>query len=479
MDSKSESEFGPDKTPRPGPGPLPKPLRPKVILPDEVRTPSVPVSSTGTRPASVNPMVPSVSGESMRIDHPPPATTTPVPIAIENESGRPIAPSASLGVGSRPQPPTESAHGLGGVYFLLATAALMFGIWFVGPRVVEEYHYAATLGRTRGEHENAVVRLEQQPLTNVSHAYQLVAQRIRPSVVSVNAIKSRRDGSGLGSGVIMSEDGYIMTNAHVLQGASRYLIELHDRRRFEASLIGADKTSDLAVLKIKAPNLIPATWGQSDDVNVGSIVWAIGSPYGFQQTVTSGIISGKDRPGDPNHKKQSLLQTDAAVNPGNSGGPLVDAQGRVIGINTSIFGDTFQGISFAVPSETAKFVYQQLLRNGKVTRGYLGVYPTEVDHFDALRLKMTDLDGAKLARVARDSPAERAGIRQGDIIRSWNGIEVKEFKNLFRLAETTRPDTRVEVTLLRNGQEHLTEVVVGTLPEQNSWPTNRQSRVRK
>ena len=476
MGSKPESEFGPKKAPGSGPGPLPKPLRPKVILPDDVRTFSEPSLPSGANPATAafDQIAQSVSGEPVRIDNLPTEIPTPKPSASEPDAGRRVTPSETVRVASRPQPSTKSSHGLGGLYFFLATAALMFGIWVVGPRVVEEYHYAATLGRTRGEHENAVARLEKQPLTNVSHAYQLVAQRIRPSVVSVNAIKSRRDGSGLGSGVIMSEDGHIMTNAHVLQGASRYLIELHDRRRFEASLIGADKTSDLAVLKINAPNLIPATWGQSEDVNVGSIVWAIGSPYGFQQTVTSGIISGKDRPGDPNHRKQSLLQTDAAVNPGNSGGPLVDAQGRVIGINTSIFGDTFQGISFAVPSETAKFVYQQLLKNGKVTRGYLGVYPTQVDHYDALKMQLPDLDGAKLATVARDSPAERAGIRRGDIIRRWNGIEVKEFNNLFRLAETTPPDTRVEVTILRNGQERLTEVVVGTLPEQDSWRKYRE-----
>lgn len=364
--------------------------------------------------------------------------------------------------------PQNTAHskdtGMGGLYFLLASASLMFGIWFIGPRLVEEYHYAAALGRARGEYENAVSQLDKLPLGNVSQAFQLVAQKIRPSVVSINAVKSRRDGSGLGSGVIMTTDGYIMTNAHVLEEARRYFVELHDRRRYEATLVGLDPTSDLAVLKINAPNLIPADWGDSDHVNVGSIVWAIGSPYGFQQTVTSGILSGKDRPGDPQHRKQSLLQTDAAVNPGNSGGPLVDSQGRVIGINTSIFGETFQGISFAVPSETAKFVFQELVDNGAVTRGYLGVLPSEVDYHDAVQMQLPDLHGAKLRDVLNGSPAYRAGIRPNDIIRSWNGTEIKEFKNLFRLAETTRPNTRVKVTLLRDGREHETEVIIGTPP---------------
>lgn len=360
------------------------------------------------------------------------------------------------------QPPPG---GMGGLYFLLATTALMCGIWFIGPRLVQEYHYAATVGKLRGEYDNAVVQLEKQPLHNVSRAYQLVAHKIRPSVVSINAIKARFEEAGLGSGVIMSEDGYIMTNAHVLENATRFFVELHDRRRFEAHLIGTDAISDLAVLKINAPELIPATWGESDDVDVGSIVWAIGSPYGFQQTVTSGILSGKDRPGDPQHKKQSLLQTDAAVNPGNSGGPLVDAQGRVIGINTSIFGETFQGISFAVPSATARFVFQQLIQNKKVTRGYLGVLPAEVNHDDAVRLQLPDLDGAKLRTVVSGSPAFAAGIRRYDIIRTWDGIPIKEFRDLFRLAETTPPNTTVEVTLLRNGKEHMTNVTVGILPD--------------
>ena len=362
-------------------------------------------------------------------------------------------------------PQRTHSSGLGGLYFFLATTSLMFGIWFIGPRLVQEYHYAATVGKLRGEYDNAVVQLEKQPLTNVSQAYQLVAQKIRPSVVSINAIKARFEEAGLGSGVIMSEDGYIMTNAHVLENATRFFVDLHDRRHFEARLIGTDPISDLAVLKIDAPGLIPATWGESDDVDVGSIVWAIGSPYGFQQTVTSGILSGKDRPGDRKHKKQSLLQTDAAVNPGNSGGPLVDSQGRVIGINTSIFGETFQGISFAVPSATARFVFQQLIENNTVTRGYLGVLPSEVNHDDAVRLQLPDLDGAKLATVVSGSPAFQAGIRPYDIIRTWDGIPIKEFRDLFRLAETTPPNTTVEITLLRGGKEHRTNVTVGKLPD--------------
>jgi len=362
--------------------------------------------------------------------------------------------------------PVKQKHqeSIGGLYFLLSTASLMIGAWFVGPRMVEEYHFAAARGQARAQYTDAVHQLNEAPLNSVSQAYRMVAQKVRPSVVSVSAVKSARESSGLGSGVIMSTDGYIMTNAHVVDGASRFLVELHDRRRYEASLVGVDPVSDLALLKINAPRLIAADWGNSDEAEVGSIVWAVGSPYGFQQTVTSGIISGKDRPGDGLQGKQTLLQTDAAVNPGNSGGPLVDDRGRVIGINTSIYGETFQGISFAVPSGTAMFVYDELKRNGSVTRGYLGVYPAEVDFRDAEQLNLPDLDGAKLRSVLYNSPADRAGIQANDIIRSWNGVVVKEFNHLFRLTEMTPPNSKVAVTLLRNGEEKQAEVTLGEAP---------------
>lgn len=399
----------------------------------------------------------------------------PDPRYHSNASGKPPAPETRpMGVLPTPeneltnkQPsqsttsPPKSSDGIGGLYFLLASAALMFGIWFVGPRLVEEYQYASTVGKLRAEYENAVVQLEKKPLNQVSQAYQLVAQKVRPSVVSIRFSSSDRTKQGLASGVILSEDGYIMTNAHVLEDASIFYAELLDRRKFEAKLVGSDKTSDLAVLKINAPDLIPATWGNSDEVDVGSIVWAIGSPYEFQQTVTSGILSGKDRQGDPAHPKHSLLQTDAAVNPGNSGGPLVDVQGRVIGINTSIYGDTFQGISFAVPSTTAQFVYKELIKNGEVTRGYLGAQLSQVSYDDAIQMQLPDLDGAKLVAIENGSPAHRAGIQAMDIIRSWDGIPIKEYKKLFYLAESTPPYTTVKVTLLREGREQAFDVTVG------------------
>ena len=362
-------------------------------------------------------------------------------------------------------PPRGDAAGL--TLFLL-TAIMVFGFWFAGPRLVEEYHYAATAGKTRAEYEHASAMLESDPLASVSYAYQMVAQKVRPSVVSITAYKRDRSSvgipglgeEGLGSGVIISDDGYVVTNAHVLDGGYRFFVELHDRRRFSAALIGVDKASDLALLKIECNELLPASWGDSDALDVGSIVWAFGNPYQLKQTVTSGIISGKDRPGDLN-ASQTLLQTDAAINKGNSGGPLVDSHGHVIGINTAILGETFQGIGFAVPSSTARYVVEQLKANGKVTRGYLGARPVEVSNADVRRLVLPDLNGAKLLDVWADSPAASAGIKSSDVIREWDGVPIRDYKTLFRLTEMTPPNSSVNVTLIRDGREFETTVRVG------------------
>ena len=352
-------------------------------------------------------------------------------------------------------------------YALFTSTVLLLAAWLIGPRIVEEYNYAATRGKVRAEYENAIELLEDRPLENVSRASQLVAQKIKPSVVSIHAGRTNNNQRGYGSGVIMSHEGYIISNAHVLEGASSCMVQLHDRSQYKAELVGVDLVSDLAVLKINANNLVPAIWGDSESAAVGSIVWAIGSPYRYEQTVTSGIISGKDRPGDK-QRKQNLLQTDAAVNPGNSGGPLVDANGNVIGINTSIYGETFQGISFAVPSSTARFVYRQLIENGSVVRGYLGVWPEEVKYQSAASGVLPDLDGAVLTRVYKDSPADLAGFQEGDVIRQWNGRSVKRYNSLFQLAERSAPNSTVEVVLIRNGRSLKKNVVVGLLPDQSS-----------
>lgn len=423
--------------PTPGPPPTPEPSAAHTPVTPRPSSPRPTARPTSLRPPSVS--VQQRTESTTR----PPTTATRSPHTI-----KPPAPLSSWGT-----------------YFFLLTMILTIAVaWSVGPRLVEEYHYAAAVGKARGEYAHAVERLEQAPLTEVSLAYQMVAQRIRPSVVSVRAIKSK--DVGFGSGVILSSDGYIMSNAHVIKDAGAFQIELYDRRRVTAKLIGVDNESDLAVLKIEANNLIPATWGDSDSLEVGSMVWAIGSPYEFNQTITSGILSGKNRRGDLHHSKQTLLQTDAAVNPGNSGGPLVDIQGKVIGINTSIYGETFQGISFAVPSATAEFVFEQLVTNQKVSRGYLGLNPIEVSERLAKRFGLPDLEGAYVRKVGSDSPAYEAGIRQGDILRRWNGLPIRNYRQVFRFAEGAPVGSEATVDLWRRNNQgtlelHSVKVIVG------------------
>ena len=365
------------------------------------------------------------------------------------------------------------------ISLLFFMACILFlAAWFVGPRMVEEYQYASSKGKLRAEYENAVAILEEQPLKKVSMASQLVAHKVKPSVVSIRTrkvgeISDATSGQGwtmnefmegFGSGVIMSEDGYIVTNAHVVENSEKIWVELHDRRGYVATEVGRDDISDIAVLKIEADGLIPAQWGDSQNLEVGSFVWAIGSPYRYEQTVTSGIISAKDRRGDPKGRVKNLLQTDAALNKGNSGGPLVNAEGNVVGINTSIFGENFLGISFAVPSATARFVYEQILERGKVVRGFLGVRPRAVSHQFAKRLGLPDLEGALLTRVEPGSPAALAGLQRGDVVRAWNAQAIRSFNSLYRMAERSEPGSQVEVTLIRDGEPYSATVTVGELP---------------
>ena len=364
----------------------------------------------------------------------------------------------------------------------LMICILFLAAWFVGPRLVEEYQFASTKGKLRAEYENAAEILESQPLNNVSMASQLVAQKVKPSVVSILTRKIGQEeaeigfgiGRGLnlpevlrgyGSGVIMSQDGYIVTNAHVIDNSESIRVQLHDRRRFIATEVGRDEASDIAVIRIEADDLTPAQWGDSDSLEVGSFVWAVGSPYRYDQTVTSGIISAKNRVGDPQGRVKNLLQTDAAVNPGSSGGPLVNSNGNVIGINNSIYGEKFLGISFAIQSSTAKFVYEQIVERGRVLRGYLGVQPVEVRQRFLEKLRLPDLEGAMLVQVEPDSPAGLAGLKRLDVVRAWNDIPIHNFNSLYRLAERSTPGTVVEISFLRNGQPHIATVTVGEVPE--------------
>jgi serine protease Do len=255
---------------------------------------------------------------------------------------------------------------------------------------------------------------------------------------------------GVGSGFIISADGYVMTNAHVVDGADDVYVTLTDKREYKAKIIGADKRTDVALVKIEGSNLPRLAIGDSNKVRAGEWVIAIGSPFGLDNTVTAGIVSAKARDtGD----YLPLIQTDVAVNPGNSGGPLINMRGEVIGINSQIYSRSggYMGISFAVPIDEAMRVSEQLKTSGKVTRGRMGVQIGEVTKDVAESLGLTKAQGALVQRVEPGGPAEKAGLEAGDIILKFNGVTIDRATDLPRMVGSTKPGTRSTVTVWRKG----------------------------
>ena len=257
--------------------------------------------------------------------------------------------------------------------------------------------------------------------------------------------------SGVGSGFILSADGYVMTNAHVIDDADTIYVTLTDKREFKAKLIGVDDRTDVAVVKISAANLPTITIGDSNKVRVGEWVVAIGSPFGLENTVTAGIVSAKGRDtGD----YLPFIQTDVAVNPGNSGGPLINMQGEVIGINSQIYSRTggFMGISFAIPIDEAMRVADQLKASGKVVRGRIAVAIGEVTKDVADSLGLPKAQGALVSSVEPGGPADKAGVQPGDIILKFNGHSVDTATDLPRMVGDTKPGTKSTITIWRKGQ---------------------------
>ncbi|MBA3240539.1 MAG: Do family serine endopeptidase, partial [Acidobacteria bacterium] len=271
---------------------------------------------------------------------------------------------------------------------------------------------------------------------------------------------------GLGSGVIISQDGYIVTNHHVVDGAEEIKVELTDRRTFDAKVVGSDQPSDLAVLKIDAKELPVLTLGDSDGVKVGDIALAIGNPLGVGQTVTSGIISAKGRQtGLSDGSFEDFLQTDAAINQGNSGGALVSAGGDLIGINSQILSPSGGniGIGFAIPSNMARTVVEQLIGKGSVRRGQLGVVVQAVTADIAASLGLKEARGVIVSSVQEGSAAARAGLKQGDVITSINGNAVNEPNTLRNTVAGTAPGSEVTLKVLREGREQEVKVALGEL----------------
>ena len=346
---------------------------------------------------------------------------------------------------------------------------------------------------TLTEEERGAIIKELKSFKDNSQQFVKLAKLVRPSVVSISTKKVFRgyiddffwgmvprqfESSQVGSGVIVNNDGYIITNNHVVQGVDEIRVTLDDGREFMGKVIGSDQVSDIAVVKIKAGNLQPAILGDSDKVEIGEQVMAIGSPFGLGQTVTSGIISAK-RNLAPSTKiagdYPDFIQTDAAINPGNSGGPLVSLDGEVIGINSIIITRSggYQGIGFAIPVNRAKYIMQQLIDKGKISRPFLGIKTGVIDEalardygFDSLDQLLKELglgkaEGVFVLEVTPDSPASEASMREGDVVSEYNGKKVNTPEELHNLINNSRVGDVATLKILRNGKEKPVKVTIG------------------
>lgn len=331
-----------------------------------------------------------------------------------------------------------------------------------------------------------------QRLESLGQAFRDVSKKISPAVVYISTVytmeslpeqyqelfeneffrrffgiprQREHQRRGLGSGFIISEKGYILTNNHVVEKAEEITVTLPDKREFKAEVIGTDPMSDVAVIKIEATNLPTAELGDSSTAQVGDWVIAVGTPYGLSQTVTAGIISAAGRANIGIVDYEDFFQTDAAINPGNSGGPLVDIAGRVIGMNTAIFSKSggYQGIGFAIPINMVRGIKESLIQKGRVVRGWLGVsiQPVTKDIADSFGLKTAE--GVLVADVTKDSPAENAGVQRGDIIVSLDKEPVENPTALKNLVAQKEVDSNVPLTVIRNGKKKTLEVKIGEL----------------
>ena len=271
--------------------------------------------------------------------------------------------------------------------------------------------------------------------------------------------------SSLGSGVILNQQGYIITNNHVIAGADRIVVALKDGREAPAEIVGTDPETDLAILKTELKQLPSITLSSSDSLRVGDVVLAIGNPFGVGQTVTMGIVSATGRNGLGLNTYEDFLQTDAAINPGNSGGALVDAIGNLVGINTAIFSKSggSQGIGFAIPSSLAKKVMTDLIEHGRVIRGWLGIEIQELTPRLAESFGLEDVNGLIIAGIYKDAPSHQAGLQPGDIMLTIDGKPVEGRKSMIEIADV-KPGTKLPIEFIRNGKRYNTNIIVGERP---------------
>lgn len=354
---------------------------------------------------------------------------------------------------------------------LLALGLVLLVALIVWPSFMGRIQYA----RTRAELAAIRDAAGQAELASVGKLFTTLVRVVGPAVVQVEATRRIRtladeinalrgvDSSSatdetLASGVIVDPEGVIVTNYHVVAQADEIRVNLADGRETEAILVGSDAASDLAVLKIDEDNLVAAAWGDSAGLEVGEMVWAIGNPFGLDRTVTYGIVSGTGRRGVLDNPFQEFLQTDASVNPGNSGGPLVDVHGSIVGITTAIVGRDFRGIGFAIPSVTARQVCEEILARGHVQRGYIGI---------ALRGLPPSLDaraGAIVMKVEPGSPAAQAGLSEGDVVVGFDGQLVAEPAVLVLLLTRAPIGTVVRLDVIRDGQPLELPIRIGRRP---------------
>lgn len=321
------------------------------------------------------------------------------------------------------------------------------------------------------EHSSAVVKIEtitrvdrsNQPNVqlpdNIPEIFRHLFEQSQPQM-------PRRNGASMGSGFFISEDGYILTNNHVVDGATDIMVRLIDRREFEAKVIGVDPQTDLALMKIDADNLPYLELANSDNVRVGEWVLAIGSPFGLDYSVSAGIVSaiGRSIPSGQQQNYVPFIQTDVAINPGNSGGPLFNLEGQVVGINSQIYTNSGGsiGLSFAIPSSLAKNVVAQLKESGRVDRGWLGVVIQDVGKDLALSFGLDKPEGALIAQLDEDGPGKKSGLRVSDIILSFNGKEIQRSSDLPHIVGPIKPGTTVPATVMRKGKEVTLKITIGS-----------------
>ncbi|EMI45162.1 S1C family serine protease [Rhodopirellula sp. SWK7] len=455
------------KVPVPETGPL---ISCEGIL-DQVTPP--PIASSSPPAASEPDSQPNLDASTESLEVEINASPADSPNVQEEEKETPVAAKVS------PNPIIQSMTLIASMIVMLLIAR------FSVPRIVEEIRYSWHRGELRAEYETGGEGLKNVSLDSLSRAYEMVTSRIGPSVVHIEVQRKPAPNeeqmhrllggemfgmSDQGSGVVVDADGYILTNRHVIADGESISITLGDGRRLPAEVVGTDSLTDLAVLKIEADRLMPIKWGDSDSLRVGSPVWAVGSPFGLDRTVTFGILSGKHRwvrAGEQHGasgRYQDFMQSDVAVNPGNSGGPLVDAKGSLVGINTAIVGDTYQGVSFSIPSNLSRQVYESIRTTGRVQRGYLGVSLQEVPD-DLLASENTRVRGALVTGIAGDaSPAGVAGVVAGDVVRRADGVDILDVGHLMRIVGKAGAGASIVLDVRRDEEDLQVTVVLGSRP---------------